>query len=291
MKSGFKRLIAVVLPLMIVAALVCSFAIASSADGAQPDNQVYLSVEDNIVSHYIVDTAYYKAKGCDEMQYTYNGSSNHEAYTLAYSDMIPLSSTGTQYQFDIEQAAAQLAEPTGVKVYKNGAVYDSFSFSAYDYCDKIIKMDLEELIIIDQKAYKLTTLCKSIIAYAKAAQALFPTYMNNPGTVQITDDYSDDLGLATANYIPEIQVHQGTSVRFQSASFICSSSAGMRFYLAKGSDKDALEVTGPTGIIWEKGIVNGVLRYIEITGIKPIFFWDNITVKLGRRKSKISERA
>ena len=273
MKS--KKALSLVLPLCLVVALLFTFAVTGTA-ADKPDNGVNLTVGDNIVSHYYIDTAYYKAQGCDALQYTYNGTSNQQDYTSVTSPMISLAETDAKYEITATQAAAQIAEPTVIHVYKGGAVFDTVSYSTKTYCDNIIAMNDETLLEYTGRPIKLNALCKSIIAYAKAAQALFPDYMSKPGAVAITDDYSDDLGLSTVSYTPNIQLTQGTNVRFTKASFICSSSAGMRFYFnASGSYGDPI-VSGPNDISWSKGNA-----YIQINGIKPVFFDEAITVTYG----------
>ena len=268
-----KKLFSFVLPLCLVFAMLFVLATTAAAETA-PDNGVSLTVGDNIVSNYYIDTAYYKAQGCDSMRYTYNGTSNQEEYTEV-TEEVSLADTGAKYEITAEQAAAQIAEPTEITLYKGGAVFDSFSFSTKTYCDRVIAMDDESLVEISGRPVKLTTLCKSIIAYAKAAQGIFPDYMSKSGAVAITDDYSDDLGSDSISYVPDIQISQGSNVRFKRANFICASSAGMRFYYT-GSVSGNPDVEGPAGITWSKG--NG---FIQINGIKPVFFDEAVTVSLG----------
>ena len=273
MKS--KKALSLVLPLCLVVALLFTFAVTGTA-ADKPDNSVNLTVGDNIVSHYYIDTAYYKAQGCDALQYTYNGTSNQQDYTSVTSPMISLDETDAKFEITATQAAAQIAEPTVINVYKGGAVFDTVSYSTKTYCDNIIAMNDETLLEYTGRPIKLNALCKSIIAYAKAAQALFPDYMSKPGAVAITDDYSDDLGLSTVSYTPNIQLTQGTNVRFTKASFICSSSAGMRFYFNASGSYGNPTVSGPDDITWSKGNA-----YIQINGIKPVFFDEAITVTYG----------
>ena len=269
-----KKLLSVFLPLCLVMAMVFAMATTVSAE-EKPQNTVNLTVGDNIVSHYYIDTNYYKAQGCDTMKYTYNGTSNQEDYTEVTQEVSLADVTGAEYEITAVQAAAQVAEPTEITIYKGGAVFDTISYSTKTYCDKIIEMNDETLIMISGRPVKLTTLCKSIIAYAKAAQGIFPEYMSKPGAVKITDDYSDDLGLDSVSYMPNIQISQGSNVRFKRANFICASSAGMRFYYTGSVSGDPV-VEGPAGITWSKGS-----GYIQISGIKPVFFDEAVTVSLG----------
>jgi|GEM_PF-2168117 len=268
-----KKLLSIFLPVCLVLAMVFTLGATAVAED-KPANTVNLTVGDNIVSHYYIDTAYYKAKGCDTMKYTYNGTSNQEDYTEVTSE-VDLAETGSEYEITATQAAAQIAEPTKIDIYKGGEVFDSVSYSTKTYCDKIIEMNDETIIMITGRPVKLVTLCESIIAYAKAAQAIFPDYMSKPGAVAITDDYSDELGLDSVSYTPDIHISQGSSIRFKRATFICASSAGMRFYYT-GSAAGDPTVSGPDGISWSKG--NG---YIQISGIKPVFFDEAVTVTLG----------
>ncbi|MBR0413861.1 MAG: hypothetical protein IJI67_02170 [Clostridia bacterium] len=272
MKRNSKKLLCALLGLSLVLGAVVALGVnAAAAD--TPDNGVSLTVGDNIVSNYYIDTAYYKAQGCDSMEYTYNGTSNKEEYTEVTST-VDLADTGARYEITAVQAAAQIAEPTEIVIYKGGEAFDTFSFSTKDYCDKVIAMADETIILITGRPVKLNTLCKSIIAYAKAAQGIFPDYMSQAGAVAIADDYSDDLGLDSVSYTPDIQITQGSNVRFKRAAFICASSAGMRFYYTGTAGTPT--VSGPAGITWSKG--NG---YIQINGIKPVFFDETISVSLG----------
>ncbi|MBR2590269.1 MAG: hypothetical protein IKE65_05035 [Clostridia bacterium] len=273
----FKKITAVFLPVCIVFAFLFTCAFSAAAEQTQPDNGVNLTVGENIVSNYHIDTAYYLSKGCDSLQYTYNSTSNQEDYVSVTSPEIELEDCGAQYVISAQQAPAQIAEPTEVTVFKDGAVYDSFSFSAKDYCDRVIAMDDDTLIDYTGRPVKLKYLCKSIIMYAKAAQEMFPEYMKKDGAVAITDDYSEDLGLSSASYTPNISMVRGSQVRFSSASFICASAAGMRFYYKPANANfNNLSVTGPEGISWEKG--NG---YIQINNIKSMYFDEQITVAYG----------
>ena len=262
------------------------FGLSFSAFAAEePNNRINLTVGENIVSNYYIDAAYYNAKGCDRVEYTFNGVSDSENYeeiteseTLAGKETLVINAN---------QAAAQIGEETVINIYKDGSVFETVKFSTKSYCDYIISLnqsDFENLNI--QKGAALSRLCKAIITYGKAAQQAFNYAEKTASSAIIETDYAEELSLESASYSPEITKKAGDNVSFKSASFICSSKAKMRFYLDINNVDDSTvypepEITMPEGSSYEKGYVeNGSKRmyFIQVNNIKPIDFDSKIVI-------------
>ncbi len=258
-----------------------------------------LTVGENIVTNYYIDYGHYKALGADTLYYSYNSTSEEEAYTLSETT-IDLDNIGDDVSlsdgkitFSVTQAAAQLAEPVTIRLYNSSSdetVY-SLTYSAKDYCDDVIEMDNSALAPYTQGrgASRLKNVCKAIIAYSKATQSVFTEYMENSGAVEIVDDYSAELGLDSASYASDYNKATdnipGENVAFKTASFICTSSSKMRFYFTVNDESDTTYygdpvITGP-GASFEKGYTteNGIKSYyIQVNNIKPVDFDKKISV-------------
>lgn len=258
-----------------------------------------LTVGENIITNYYIDYAHFKALGADTLYYSFNSTSEEEAYTLSETT-IDLDNIGDEVSlsdgkitFSVTQAAAQLAEPVTIRLYNSSSdetVY-SLTYSAKDYCDDVIGMENSELAPYAQGrgASRLKSVCKAIIAYSKATQSVFADYMGNNGAVVISDDYSAELGLASASYASDYDKATdnipGENVAFKTASFICTSSSKMRFYFTVNDESDTTYygdpvITGP-GAGFEKGYTteNGIKSYyIQVNNIKPVDFDKKISV-------------
>ena len=258
-----------------------------------------LTVGENIITNYYIDYAHFKALGADTLYYSFNSTSEEEAYTLSET-VVDLNNIGDEVSlkdgkitFSVSQAAAQLAEPVTIRLYNSSSdetVY-SLTYSAKDYCDDVIEMENSELAPYAQGrgASRLKSVCKAIIAYSKATQSVFTDYMGNNGAVVISDDYSAELGLASASYASDYDKATdnipGENVAFKTASFICTSSSKMRFYFTVNDESDTTYygdpvITGP-GAGFEKGYTteNGNRSYyIQVNNIKPVDFDKKISV-------------
>ncbi len=282
----FKKLLSISISLIMAAAVMLGFsAVSSAAD--EPNNNVSLTVGENIVSHYYIDSAYYREKGCDSLQYSYNSTNEKEEYNRVESGVKSLGSDDV-YVIDAYQAAAQIAEPTVIEIYKDGEVFDTVRYSSKTYCDSVISMTDEELAQAGiSKGRTLSRLCKAIVAYGKSAQEAFNYNASTvDGATTITDDYAEELGIPSAAYTPTQSKTAGDNVSFRTASFICTSSAKMRFYLNVKDESDTTNygepvITGIENFTYEKGYVenNGAKQYfIQVNNIKPVDFDAKINI-------------
>ena len=275
-----KKPISIIISLVMLIGVVLGVSITSFA-GDAPNNSVSLTVGDNIVSHYYIDTEYYRNKGCDSLQYSYNGTNEKEEYNKVESDVINLGSE-SEYVIDAYQAPAQIAEPTTIKIFKDGAVYDTVSYSSMTYCNQIININPEDYASYGiTKGPRLATLCKTLVTYGKSAQEAFNYSASTvQGATTIESDYSDELEIASASFTPSTSKTAGENVSFKTASFLCTSSAKMRFYLNINDETDTTDygepvVTAPQGVTCQKGYVEdgaNKIYFLELCNIKPVDF-------------------
>ena len=281
-----KRFLAILLPLSLLLCAVAGFSVNAFAND-EPSNQVSLSANENIVSHFYLDEAYYASLGGTSLRYSYNNGDTQEKSEIV-SDIIPFDdarNSSGDVQINVSQAAAQIAEPITVEILNSSEEnVDTITYSAKDYCDDIIDMSSETLATFTTHGAKLQKLCKSIVAYAKSSQGIFTEYMAKEGSVAINDDFSAALEFDSATYDASgYSKTDGPKIGFKTASFMCESSAKMRFYLKVSNEADSTvypdpEVTAPEGTSMVKGTDGAGSYYIQINDIKPVDFDESITI-------------
>ncbi len=285
MKTG-KKLLAFLLPLSILLCAACGFGMNAlaedldfSGDSATTGNSVSLSVNEDIVSHYYLNTANYADDAV--LSYSYNNGESQEKEEIEVTDINLQSEKDADgyYTIQVNQAAAQISEPITVTITSaSQGSTTSFSYSAKDYCDSVLAMTDDEIAALTTHPEKLRNLCKAIIAYGKSAQGVFSEYMAKAGSVAIDEDYSAELDFSGADYTEAgYSKTDGANVRFRTASFMCESSAKMRFYLAVTNENDGTnygepDITMPSGCSYVKGIDGDGSYYIQINDIKPVDF-------------------
>ncbi|MBR6392222.1 MAG: hypothetical protein IKS12_02950, partial [Eubacterium sp.] len=275
--SIYRKILPAVLGAAIIICSALGFGLtAYSEEGA--NNEINLTVGENIVSNYSIDIAYYRALGADTLQYTYNA--NDEKAVISKTKTVDISENESRYAFSVYQAPAQLAEPVNVTLLDGENTVESFSFSAYEYCTNCIEMTDEELGAIGSDS-RLKDECRAIIAYAKACQEYFPSYMANEGTVAINDTYSELFIENSISYTPESNPVKSSSedIKFSNVSFICDSMSKLRIYLrVPAGFSEAPEATVPE----DAQILthyNGANSYIDILNIKPKKYGEKITLE------------
>ncbi len=246
---------------------------------AAADNSASLTIGADIEANYYVDVAYYSSQGGAYLTYAYNEASDTQNINEVTSDPVYFNTLNLNEKYQITQpvAAAQLAEPTVITIFKSdNTVLDTVTYSAKSYCDSIINMTPDQLAAYTDKGNKLVRLCKSIVAYSKTAQALFADYMSLTDSVSITEDYTSELAFSSASYTPSITRTAGDNVSFSGVSFFSTSSSKMRFYLSADEADTTLYndpvLNLPAGADWEKGYVmsNGLKKYyIQVNNILP----------------------
>ena len=282
-----KKLLAILLPMSIMLCAAFGFGVNAIAD-EQPLNEVSLSVNENIVSHFYLDEGYYADRNGVSIRYSYNNGDTQEKSEIV-SDVIPFAdarNSAGEIQIDVAQASAQIAEPITVEILNssNEAV-DTVEYKAKDYCDSVIGMSDSDLATFTTHGAKLQKLCKSIIAYAKSSQGLFPEYMALEGSVAIDDDFSSALELDSASYDASGYTKtDGANIGFKTASFMCESTAKMRFYLKVINEGDSTvyddpTVTLPEGASIVKGTDGAGSYYFQVNDIKPVDFDERITIE------------
>ena len=280
-----RKLISVLICVTVFVFVGLGLSFSAEAESAY-DNTYSLTVGDNIVTNYTVDAAGYKADGGTTLEYTYNNAEGEE-YSET-TETVDLSSVNTStYSFSIPQAAAQIAEPVTITVKRSDStVLDTFECSAKSYCDYYINMSPSQLDGVT-KGKRLQNICKSIVAYAYAAQQQFSSYMENAGTVPITTSYASDLDINSANYTDTTGRlnTRGTRVYFKSISYFCTSTARLRFYLdttnATSEELSAQPTASnlPTGVRINKGYdENKGMYFVDVNGLKPADFDKIMTV-------------
>ncbi len=270
------------------------------------NNGVNLEIGETVYTHFYIDyETYSDFLGADHLTYTYNGIFEDEQYATATETVAFSSITNDQllhdessafdgdYIITVRQAPAQIAEPTVITIYNaENVVIDTLTYSGKSYCDYVIAGEDDRYIPSDeQAASRLTRLCKSVVQYAKSAQALFPQYMALETSVAITNDYSDDLGFSsiTTDGIPALVRTNSDSVTFNAASFFFSNESGMNFYYALNTEDElaapAVEYPGwnnaltaqPAPVLTSK---NG-MKCINFSQIHPINYDKQIKVTYG----------
>ncbi|MBR0412232.1 MAG: hypothetical protein IJI47_01510 [Eubacterium sp.] len=290
--KAFKKIMVLILPLAVLVCALTGFGVNAFADGGLDlggesgmdfsAGSVSLSANENIVSHYSLNTSMYKAMGGVSYQYSYNNGDTQEKQTIT-SEVIPLGDASS-INIDVEQAAAQISEPVTIDIFdEGGSSISTLTYKAKDYCDAVISMDAEELAQITTHGAKLQKLCKAIVAYSKSSQGVFTDYMAQAGSVAISDDYSADLDFANADYANSYSKTNGDNVRFSTASFMCESSAKMRFYIAVANESDPTvyddpDVTLPEGATYVKGTDGAGKYFFQVNDIKPVDFDEQITI-------------
>ena len=290
--KAFKKIMVLILPLAVLVCALTGFGVNAFADGGLDlggesgmdfsAGSVSLSANENIVSHYSLNTSMYKAMGGVSYQYSYNNGDTQEKQTIT-SEVIPFGDASS-INIDVEQAAAQISEPVTIDIFdEGGSSISTLTYKAKDYCDAVISMDAEELAQITTHGAKLQKLCKAIVAYSKSSQGVFTDYMAQAGSVAISDDYSADLDFANANYDSSYSKTNGANVRFSTASFMCESSAKMRFYIAVANESDPTvyddpDVTLPEGATYVKGTDGAGKYFFQVNDIKPVDFDEQITI-------------
>ena len=280
-----RKIISLLISVTVFICIGLGLQFTAFADG-EYDNSYSLTLGDNIVTNYTIDAAGYKADGGTTLEYTYNNAEGEE-YTET-TETVDLSSVNSStYAFSIPQAAAQIAEPVTVTVKNSGGtVIDTFDCSAKSYCDYYINMSDYD-INNTPKGKRLQNICKSVVAYAYAAQQEFSSYMALEGTVPITNSYATDLDINSADYTDttgRVNV-KGTKVKFKSFSFFCTSTARIRFYLDTTNATESDLSTNPSasnlpsGVKVNKGYDEDKGKYfIDVNGLKPVDFDKIITV-------------
>lgn len=292
MRKG-KRLLAILLPLAVMLCALTGASINAIADDDLDFNfsggagSVSLSVNENIVSHYYFDAATYEAMGGAKYQYSYNNGDTQDK-TDVVSDVITFDSAkdaNGEIEIDVAQAAAQISEPITVRILNsNDSLVTTISYTAKDYCDTVIGMNADELSQITTHGAKLQQLCKAIVMYAKSSQGVFSDYMAKEGSVAITNNYATSLNLNEATYDSSAYYKvNGANIGFKTASFMCESTAKMRFYLSVNNVNDPTvydepDVTLPNGATIEKGMDSEGNYFFQINNIKPVDFDSQIRI-------------
>ncbi len=241
-----------------------------------------LEVRENIISHYVVDCQAYQAQGGVKLHYRYNAASENQKPRFTEGDVLFSDLQDDDFTLTVPQAAAQIAEPTELTVYdENGEVVDSITYSAVAYCEKVIAMSDTELSAYTAHGDALKRLCKALITYGKAAQAVFSSY----GTTAIDSDYAEELGLADATYTPASSKTDSAAVSFNSSAFLCTAAAQMRFYYTAAEEpSEAPTLAAPDGVVAWNGHTNknGTKRtFIQVDNIKPTDFDEPLSITYG----------
>ena len=283
-----KKPISIILSMIMLIGVVFGVAAVSFADD-MPQNSVNLTVGENIISHYYIDADYYVInKGASKFRYKYNnGDTQQKTEIVSEIESIEDNKDSQgRIQVDVSQAAAQIAEPITVELLDDSGeeIKSSISYTAKDYCDTIINMEDSALLPYSAHPTELKTLCKAIVTYGKSAQGVFESYMSKEGSVEITDDYSSELSLDDASCDSNIYKTDG-NIRFRSVSFMCESTAKMRFYFTPLNANDSTdygdpEVSSPFESSWSKGVdPDGAYNlFIQINNIAPAEFNTPITI-------------
>ena len=282
-----KKPISIILSLIMLIGVVFGIAAVSLAE-EEPENSVNLTVGENIISHYYIDADYYINKGASKFRYSYNNGDTQEK-TEIVSDVASIEENKDsqgKIQINVSQAAAQIAEPITVELLNNNEdEIASVSYMAKDYCDTIINMEDSALLPYSAHPAQLKKLCKAIVTYGKSAQGVFESYMNKEGSVAINDDYSSDLSLSSAEYDSSAFSKTDGNIRFRSVSFMCESTAKMRFYFSPLNANDSTNygdpvVSSPFESSWSKGVdPDGAYNlFIQINDIPPAEFDTPITI-------------
>lgn len=276
LKRNLKFVIAV---MMFVAVSLCFGITAYCAD-----DKVSLSINENIVAHYYIDCASRRPEAT-QIRYTYNENSDVNVENRATS--VTKEITSDIFEFSVENAAAQITEKTKIELLdKDNKVVDTLSLSAYDYCKNVIAMDKYErnnLKGFVGRGDELEYLCKAVSTYGYAAIKAFDYPVD-----EMPEDYSTELGLNDVSYTPSVERTAGEKASFIGASFLCTSSASMRFFLGVDANDTTVyaepvaSIDGESDIDVEKGstIMNGTKYYfIQVNGITPVDFDKKINVQ------------
>ncbi len=276
-----KKISILLISLIMIISVVFGFAAVSFAN-EEPENSVNLTVGENIVSHYYIDAAAYESRGASKFRYSYNNGNTQEKSEIV-SDIQTFDGNKNgdgKVCIDVSQAAAQIAEPITVEILdESNDKIDTLTYTAKDYCDNVIGMEDSALISYTSHPSELKKLCKAIIAYSKNAQGVFSSYMGKEGSVAITEDYSSDLELASAEYDYSNYTKTNGNILFKSVSFMCESTAKMRFYFVPLNANDSTDygnpvVGAPFEASWSKGVdPDGKYNlFIQINDIAPTDF-------------------
>ncbi|MBR6393068.1 MAG: InlB B-repeat-containing protein, partial [Eubacterium sp.] len=275
----FNKILTVFIAVVLAACIGSGFGITSFAADSY-NNKYSLTIGENIVTNYEIDAKAYKAAGGETLEYSYLDATGEQITTK--TETIDLTSAGDTVTFSVPQAAAQIAEPVTITVKSaNGQNVDTFTASAKDYCYRYVDKTDAQLKDIE-KGKRLREICRSVIAYAYAAQQQFTEYMNeNEGTVPITNSYFTALDIPNTDYTDTTgrKNQKGTRVKFKSFSYFCTSTARLRFYLdTSTATQEELEASPmasnlPQGVTVSKGYDNkkGVY-YIDVDGLTPLDF-------------------
>ena len=284
----FKKSFSIFISLIMLIGVICGIAVVSNAnDDAQ--NSVSLTVGENIISHYYLDAEAYESKGASKFRYSYNNGNTQERIEII-SDIETFDGNKNEngkVQIDVAQAAAQIAEPITVEILnESDETLETVTYTAKEYCDNVIGMEEGTLLSYTSHPAELKKLCKSIIAYSKSAQGVFSGYMAKEGSVAVTDDYSSDLNLAEASYDYSSYSKTNGNIIFKSVSFMCESTAKMRFYFIPLNANDSTDygnpvVSSPFESSWSKGVdPDGKYNlFIQINDIAPADFDKQIVIE------------
>ncbi|MBR7072335.1 MAG: DUF4145 domain-containing protein, partial [Eubacterium sp.] len=172
----FNKILTVFIAVVLAACIGSGFGITSFAADSY-NNKYSLTIGENIVTNYEIDAKAYKAAGGETLEYSYLDATGEQITTK--TETIDLTSAGDTVTFSVPQAAAQIAEPVTITVKRaNGTQLDSFEESAKAYCDRYAGKTDAELKDIE-KGKRLREICRSVIAYAYAAQQQFTEYIND----------------------------------------------------------------------------------------------------------------
>ncbi|MBE6740813.1 MAG: hypothetical protein E7570_00765 [Ruminococcaceae bacterium] len=276
------------LSLILAIGVICGAGIFSNAQ-EEPNNSVNLTVGENIVSHFYLDAQAYESRGASKYRYSYNNGNTQEK-TEIVSDVESFDENKNAQgivQIDVAQAAAQIAEPITVEILdEDEKKIDEIEYTAKSYCDSVITMSDEDLLGVTSHPDDLKKLCKAIVTYGKSAQGIFETYMAKEGSVAINDNYASDLNLDSAVYDSSAYTKTDGNIRFRSVSFMCESTAKMRFYFTPLNQNDSTDygnpaVSAPFEASWSKGVdPDGAYNlYIQINNIAPALFDEPIVIE------------
>ncbi|MBQ7741121.1 MAG: hypothetical protein IJT65_07820 [Eubacterium sp.] len=289
-----KKLISLLISLIMLIGIITGACFVTHAEGLPSlgaNNYVSLTLGEDIVTNYYIDYNTYKSLGASALRYTYNEYTDLNGYNEKTVNVDFDGLSDDYFEISIPQSAVQMAEPCVIEILDDGEnIIDTINYSAAKYCQSVISMESSEVHTeLSYKSDYLKNLCKCILTYGKYAQAYFSSYMisNSDNTVEITDDYYNELGVDSCSATSSVVKNNSELISFKSMSFIFTSSAKLRIYYDVDDESSPLleaqpvvsnEHTFEKGYTYKKG---KKAYYIDITGIKPVEFTESITLSYG----------
>ena len=261
--------------------------IVASEPAPAPQNNVNLTLGDDITTNYYVDYNAYEGAGAAKIVYTYNSVNEREENvpveeTVDLNDIPAGLLDGDKLMLTVSQAPAQMAEPVEIEILNaNNQVIATLDYSAKSYCDKVLGMSDEALAEYTTKGEELRTLCHTLLAYGEAAQGVFADYET---TAVTCESEAVNAQIANATATATHSVDNSGMIKFSSVSFVCTKDARLRFYLdTSGATSTPAAPTATLGNASLKYTMNDNVKkyFVEVSEIKAQDFGKKITVNYG----------